>query len=74
MIQLFDAYDGSTLRKPAAAQERSLFALSNYQLTLFALMTGNIGWLWGRFWRHDVALLVEFEGGLAVWIVGAAEE
>ena len=74
MLQLFNADDGSALREPATAQERPFFALSDYQFTVFALVTLYSSGLRRRLGRQDVTFFVDTEDGFTVWIVAAPQE
>lgn len=63
---MFATYDGSAPRELVAAEEGAFLALPDYELTILAFITFYTGRLSGRFWRQDVAVLVNSQDGFTV--------
>jgi len=74
MLQFFYADNSSALRVSAAAEKRPFFALPDYQLALFTLITFYSRRLWRRFRRQDVTLLIQIENRFAFRIAAAPQK
>ena len=68
MVEFLVTNDSSALGKTVAAQEGPLFALSDYQFAVFALIALYSRRPRRRLRRQEITLLVELEYGFAVWI------
>jgi hypothetical protein len=68
------ADNGSAFGKAIAAEEGSFLALPDYKFAVITLVAVDSSGFGRRLGRQDIAVLVDVEDGLAVWIVAASEE